>query len=599
VAQNFAWQTQATGNNTATPSATLALLFGAGTASPTATGLSIAPNGNINFSPSQIFPIKGTGGGTITGITTSSPLTGSGTTGSVAVGLNTAALETTLNGVYAQLNAADTFAGAATFSNGLTANASTGSAAVTGNGTQGVAGIDGTTDNGSAVYGNASGTGYAGYFVNSTTTSSAVYAENDATGDPGLGIALKGVVPNPYSIAVLGKALGASSYGVFGENVGGADGYGVYASASGPGSTAVYGKSTGGVDGNGVLGSGVVGISSSGNGVEGSSQGSSNSGAGLSTAGVWGVWGDIGSSGSAGLGAGVLGTADTFTAGWFENNGPNATLIANNSGAGQAASFNGYTTYQESATLSAVNSSTGSAGEMDNYSNTAVTLYLSNSGTGGVTDAVAKTTGPATGALFKTLMASTPTGTCGIGGNGDLSCTGQVKSLVSTGGGARKVETYAPQSAENWMEDYGTGRMEQGVAVVRIDPAFAETASETPDYHVFITPNADAEALYVINKTPTSFEVRESKGGTSSLTFDYKIVARRRGYEAQRLVDVTERFNAASAAVMPRKDLGARNLRPHAPALNNPNSPVARRTPADIDPAATKHEIRQGTKTQH
>jgi hypothetical protein len=196
-------------------------------------------------------------------------------------------------------------------------------------------------------------------------------------------------------------------------------------------------------------------------------------------------------------------------------------------------------------------------------------------------------------------MASTPTGTCGIGGNGDLSCTGQVKSLVSTGGGARKVETYAPQSAENWMEDYGTGRMEQGVAVVRIDPAFAETASETPDYHVFITPNADAEALYVINKTPTSFEVRESKGGTSSLTFDYKIVARRRGYEAQRLVDVTERFNAASAAVMPRKDLGARNLRPHAPALNNPNSPVARRTPADIDPAATKHEIRQGTKTQH
>jgi hypothetical protein len=64
---------------------------------------------------------------------------------------------------------------------------------------------------------------------------------------------------------------------------------------------------------------------------------------------------------------------------------------------------------------------------------------------------------------------------------------------------------------------------------------------------VFITPNADAEALYVINKTATSFEVRESKGGTSSMTFDYKIVARRRGYEQQRLVDVTARFNEERA----------------------------------------------------
>jgi hypothetical protein len=133
-----------------------------------------------------------------------------------------------------------------------------------------------------------------------------------------------------------------------------------------------------------------------------------------------------------------------------------------------------------------------------------------------------------------------------------------VKSLVSIGNGARKVETYAPQSAENWMEDYGSGTLQQGVSVVKIDPAFAETASETPNYHVFLTPNGDSKGLYVINKTLGSFEVRESGGGTSSLVFDYKIVAKRRGYEKQRLVDVTERFNAEQtrslagrAAIMP------------------------------------------------
>jgi hypothetical protein len=71
--------------------------------------------------------------------------------------------------------------------------------------------------------------------------------------------------------------------------------------------------------------------------------------------------------------------------------------------------------------------------------------------------------------------------------------------------------------------------------------------SETADYHVFLTPRADSKGLYVINATPGSFEVRESGGGTSSLTFDYKIVAKRRGYEKQRLVDVTDRFRDEEA----------------------------------------------------
>jgi len=140
-------------------------------------------------------------------------------------------------------------------------------------------------------------------------------------------------------------------------------------------------------------------------------------------------------------------------------------------------------------------------------------------------------------------MASTPDGICGFGGAGDMTCTGQVKTLATTGGGSRKVETYAMQSAENWMEDFGSGLLQSGVAVVKIDATFAETVSATADYHVFITPNGDSKGLYVIKKTATSFEVRESGGGTSSLSFDYRIVAKRRGYEGQRLTDVTENFN--------------------------------------------------------
>jgi hypothetical protein len=200
-----------------------------------------------------------------------------------------------------------------------------------------------------------------------------------------------------------------------------------------------------------------------------------------------GVWGDTGTSSTTVAPAwavGVIGTADDSHAGVFLNNSTNWS-----------------------------------------------TLYVNNYGTGDT-------------GLFTTLNASTRTGTCGVGGNGDLTCTGQVKTLAAIGGGARQVETYTMQSPENWMEDFGSGALERGVAVVNIDPAFAETVSETADYHVFITPNGDSKGLYVIHKTAASFEVRESGGGTSSLSFDYRIVAKRRGYEAQRLTDATERFKA-------------------------------------------------------
>jgi hypothetical protein len=142
-------------------------------------------------------------------------------------------------------------------------------------------------------------------------------------------------------------------------------------------------------------------------------------------------------------------------------------------------------------------------------------------------------------------MASSATGTCGIGG-GSMSCTGPIKSLASTASGSRTVETYAPQSAENWMEDYGTGAMSHGVGVVQLDPTFADTVTADASYHVFLTPRGDLKSpLYVTKVSATSFEVHEANGGTSSLSFDYKIVAKRRGYETQRLVDVTDRYTAA------------------------------------------------------
>jgi hypothetical protein len=598
VPQYFIWQADSTGNNTANPAASLFLLASSGSASPKSTGFSFGPTGLVTFAPGQTFP----GTGTITGVSASSPLTGSATSGPVTLGLDTSALETTLNGVYASLGANNNFAGAATFNGPITASstASLGSAitggSMTGTGVignsqspgEGAAGIlgyintspsasytqiaqigtggvwgdangnPGGSDWGAGIIGTASTvTGYGGVFLNSSTIKPTILAQNNSNGigisavssggtgvggttTTGDGVAGNAIGPSAGSAGVLGYTANAqsSSYafevgkggvaGVWGDTTGNpssnkysagvigtstaSDGYGgVFVNNSAAGyalfgknlnsGNGVYGESAGsGTAGTG--GTAVYGFSSTPAGGQAGILGkvyqTSNTFGTVRAVGpvgfVAGVWGDAGevNDGTQTYEAGVVGTGDDITAGVFENNS------------------------SQHPTLSVTNQSSGGSG------------------------------------LFRTLMAATPEGACGIGGKGDLTCTGQVKTLATTGGGARKVETYAMQSPENWMEDFGSGLLERGVAVVKIDPSFAETVSETADYHVFITPNGDSKGLYVIRKTSTSFEVRESGGGTSSLAFDYRIVAKRRGYEGERLTDVTERFNRESAARVSR-----------------------------------------------
>jgi hypothetical protein len=552
IAQQFAFAAAPAGNNTASPSANLDLMFGSGSASPSATGLSFSPTGVISFVSGQTFP--------------------------------TAQLETALNGVYPQLATQNTFASSAVFDGSVTAHQAGGlfTSAVTGQGTSGAAGTSGSSDSGTGVagvsgtwfgvlgnsqepvagaagvfgflgnessthntvtenndltagvwgdnanentsantYAGVVGTGvntYGGAFFNNSAVYPALYAENLATGtSPTVAIeAVANLGDSIYASAVGNESRGVDSlasgngaYGVYGESDGtidsstgnssigikgidtGADGYGVVGDETAAGGYGVYGHASGGPDSVRGTPVGVYGLADSGTGVMGIYNGNSGTfnhyANGPFGSGTPGVWGDTSSGGAAGVAvAGVVGTADNDEAGFFVN---------------------------DSAEFPAV--------------------LAFNNGSGG-------------NGLFKVFKASTGKGTCGMG-DGDLSCTGQMKSLVTTGGGAHTVETYAMQSPENWMEDFGSGLLERGVAVVKIDPAFADTVSAAADYHVFITPNGDSKGLYVIRKTATSFEVRESGGGVSSLSFDYRIVARRRGYEAQRLTDVTERFNTEQA----------------------------------------------------
>ncbi|MGO9539740.1 MAG: DNRLRE domain-containing protein [Terriglobales bacterium] len=447
------------------------------------------------------------GTGTVTGVTAGTDLTGGGTSGNVTLNLNTSAT----NALYAQLTANNTFSGIQTINN---------TTFITGANSSGVLQVTNTLTSGSAP---------------------AVSGATDSTNASGL----KGIA----------SAATGTSNGVFGTS-----------------------SSTGG---NGVKGS------SPNVGVYGQSSGASNTGAGRSEAGVWG---DTGGASGAGY-AGVLGTADANSAGLFVNNGPYPTVVAINSGpsdttgvagvegrssnvgvygqasggskqgagAGNAALWGdtGGAAGQYTALLATADDNT--AAYIYNNSRLQVALYVANY----------EESDPDT-AVFATSGSFGPgdNGQCVIDASGDLACNGSKSAVVPVDGGSRNVALYAIEGPENWFEDAGSAQLSNGATVVNLEQVFGQTVDTEREYHVFLTPNGDCKGLYVSQKTPTSFEVRELGGGMSSIAFDYRVMAKRKGYESIRLADKTSQFG--KEAIQGRKM--QRPVRPSAAPISEPRS---------------------------
>jgi hypothetical protein len=104
--------------------------------------------------------------------------------------------------------------------------------------------------------------------------------------------------------------------------------------------------------------------------------------------------------------------------------------------------------------------------------------------------------------------------------------------------------TYAQESAEVWFEDFGSDQLAGGEVTVELDPVFLETVliDENHPMKVFITPTNDCYGVYV-SKGTTCFTVRELSGGTSDATFDWRVVAKRRGFEDMRLEESNENLS--------------------------------------------------------
>lgn len=126
--------------------------------------------------------------------------------------------------------------------------------------------------------------------------------------------------------------------------------------------------------------------------------------------------------------------------------------------------------------------------------------------------------------------------------NGNEVITGLITTAGACSGGCspikgheNRVVTYSAQSSEPTVEDYGEGRLVAGSGAVKIDSAFARSIDVRQGYLVFLTPEGDNRGLYVTQRSASGFMVRESQGGTATIGFMYRIVAKPFGVTAARL----------------------------------------------------------------
>ncbi|KAF6697959.1 hypothetical protein CN975_28475 [Bacillus cereus] len=116
---------------------------------------------------------------------------------------------------------------------------------------------------------------------------------------------------------------------------------------------------------------------------------------------------------------------------------------------------------------------------------------------------------------------------------GNFAASGGTKSVLVPHPDGSHRAFYCMESPESWFEDFGIGELDRGKTTVHLDPDFAMMVS-TDSYHIFLTPEGDSKGLYISKKTPTSFEVRESQEGSNSLSFSYRVVARRKDVSVSR-----------------------------------------------------------------
>lgn len=260
------------------------------------------------------------------------------------------------------------------------------------------------------------------------------------------------------------------------------------------------------------------------------------------------IYGSVGYAENSSYGDAYGGYFEVSSSGRGDHYGVSATASGTHNGRvvavnGQAANLGTDWLEVFGGKFSAEGTGTGTRIGLDAYSS-----GFSSFATYGVrSNAVNTSSGDVYGGYFNTYSSGTGThyGVYGVetaGGSGaavyasgDMIASGLKPAVVTTPSSGHRL-LYAVESSEVWFEDVDRGRLFNGKAHIDLDPLFLQTVTIDEDHpmEVFIQLRGDCNGTYV-QTDETGFDVIELNGGTSHAPFSYRILAKRKGYEDERL----------------------------------------------------------------
>ncbi|PLW91681.1 MAG: hypothetical protein C0592_14635 [Marinilabiliales bacterium] len=136
---------------------------------------------------------------------------------------------------------------------------------------------------------------------------------------------------------------------------------------------------------------------------------------------------------------------------------------------------------------------------------------------------------------------ATATNSYAVYAMGNFSASGTKAATVKTENGPK--ELYCQESPEIWFEDFGSASVSNGQAIVDLQNDFVSTVTINDQYpiKVFITPNSDLGNWWV-EKKGTTFILHAPNAANGS-EFDYRVVAKRQGYEDYRMNDAPAAYS--------------------------------------------------------
>lgn len=135
--------------------------------------------------------------------------------------------------------------------------------------------------------------------------------------------------------------------------------------------------------------------------------------------------------------------------------------------------------------------------------------------------------------------------------------TGTKSGSIPTSNGNQLV--YSMESPEIWFEDFGQATLVNGTAHISFEKLFNEAVliDDAHPMHVFLQEQGDCNGLYFVpDADGKGFSVKEKQRGKSTITFSYRITAKRRFFQDHRFgVDPLQPFEnnlSSTKYVQPR-----------------------------------------------